>query len=209
MGGLGSGQWQVGRNMTQDHRQLDVRQLQRGGFLENRQSLEWAWRRDGETVASIQIRTDADRLHLVYRHRRNGEVKRMDYPVSLNWTSCHLGGRRAWFLCPASGCGRRVAILYIGAAGIFACRHCYQLAYACQRETAGLRAERRLNAVKRKLGWMDGALNPAGGKPKGQHWQTYERVRAQHDVMAGAVLAGLAAQTGMITDRLDVAGANQ
>ena len=30
----------------------------------------------------------------------------------------------AAFICPAAGCGRRVAILYGG--GNFACRHCYQ-----------------------------------------------------------------------------------
>ena len=41
----------------------------------------------------------------------------------------------AAFICPAAGCGRRVAILYRG--GIFACRHCYRLAYASSREDAG------------------------------------------------------------------------
>jgi hypothetical protein len=44
-----------------------------------------------------------------------------------------------WFICPAVGCGRCVAILYGG--GIFACRHCYRLAYASSREEAGGRGE--------------------------------------------------------------------
>ena len=44
------------------------------------------------------------------------------YAVRIVRTVCNLGGSRAWFICPAVGCGRRVAILYGG--GIFACRHC-------------------------------------------------------------------------------------
>jgi hypothetical protein len=50
----------------------------------------------------------------------------MEYPVRLEWTGCNLGGRRAWFLCPAQGYGRRVAILFRGS--IFACRHCHKTA---------------------------------------------------------------------------------
>lgn len=30
------------------------------------------------------------------------------------------GEERVWLLCPAHGCGRRVALLYIGGSGIFA-----------------------------------------------------------------------------------------
>jgi hypothetical protein len=55
--------------------------------------------------------------------------------VGIERTPCHVGGSRPWFICPALGCGRRVAILYGG--GIFACRLCFQLAYASAREEAG------------------------------------------------------------------------
>jgi hypothetical protein len=74
-------------------------------------------------------------------------------------TPCNLGGWRAWFICPAVGCGRRVAILYGG--GIFACRHCYRLADASSREDAGGRATRRADRLRARLGWHPGILGPA------------------------------------------------
>ena len=81
--------------------------------------------RNGETVASIQMRAEQDRVILIYRHRSgDGEWKDEHYAVRIARTPCNLGGWRAWFICPAVGCGRRVAILYGGS--IFACRHCYQ-----------------------------------------------------------------------------------
>jgi hypothetical protein len=93
----------------------------------------WQWTRDGETVASIQMRAEQDRVILTYRHRSgDGEWKDEHYAVRIVRTPCNLGGRRAWSICPAVGCGRRVAILYGG--GIFACRRCYQLAYPSARE---------------------------------------------------------------------------
>jgi hypothetical protein len=203
MGGTGSGRWQSGRRTTNGTRSLDVRQMQRDRVLTSGRTVDLTWTQNGEIAASIQARAEPDRLTLNYRHKRNGEWKQMDYPIHLDWTGCNLGGRRAWFLCPASGCGRRVAILYIGAAGIFACRHCYKLAYACQRETVEDRVARRANTIKRKLGWKPGVLNPVGGKPKGMHWKTFDRMRARHDALAGKVLASLAAELGMINGRLE------
>jgi hypothetical protein len=95
----------------------------------------WQWTRDGEAVAPMHVQTEIDRVILSYRHRSGGEDwKSEEYPVRLDWTPCSYGGRGAWCLCPARGCGRRVAILYGG--GIFACRRCYRLAYRSQREAA-------------------------------------------------------------------------
>jgi hypothetical protein len=80
----------------------------------------WQWTRDGETVASIQMRAEQDRVTLIHRYRSSGEDwKDEQYSVRIVRTRCNLGGSRAWFICPAVGCGRRVAILYGG--GIFAC----------------------------------------------------------------------------------------
>jgi Protein of unknown function (DUF3489) len=101
----------------------------------------WKWTRDGETVASIQMRAEQDRVILIYRHRSGGgDWEDEQYPVHIVHTPCNIGGERPWFICPTVGCGRRVAILYGG--GIFACRHCYQLAYASAREYVCDRAAR-------------------------------------------------------------------
>jgi len=124
-----------------------------------------------------------------------------EYPVYLDWTGQHFGGQRVWFRCPAQGCARRVAILYGGV--IFACRHCHQLAYDCQRETADDRATRRADTILRRLGWEPGILNGEGWKPKGMHWRTFERLRAEHNVYANAALIGMARRFRLKIPNLD------
>ena len=155
MGGLGSGRWQLGRNTTNDYRQLDVRRLQREGFLEPGRNFSWQWKSGNKTMANINLHTEINKIALSYKQRSNrGDWKDERYPVWLDWTPCNYGGKRAWFLCPGKGCGRRVAILYGGA--IFACRHCHKLAYPCQRETVLDRVARRANRIRRRLGWEEG-----------------------------------------------------
>ena len=202
MGGMGSGRrYQGGKDTTSDMRPLDIRKLQRDGLLTPGRAFGWHWAVNGNEVASIQMRTEVDRVILNYRSRSNGgEWQPMEYPVYLEWTGLHFGGRRAWFLCPARGCGRRVAILFGGA--IFACRHCHKLAYQCQREADDDRAMRRADAIRRRLGWGAGIANPEGGKPKGMHWRTFERLKAEHDAFANASWAGMAARLGLMNRRL-------
>lgn len=125
----------------------------------------------------------------------------MEYPVTLEWTPCNLGGRRAWFLCPAQGCGRRVVILFGGS--IFACRHCHKLAYQCQRETDDDRAARRADRIRERLDWEPGILNGGGGKPKGMHWRTFERLKAEHDAFVSVSLVGMAQRLGLFENRLE------
>ena len=194
MGGFGSGRGQRGKDTTNDMHSLDIRKLQRDGLLTPGRAFGWHWTCNGNEVASIRMRTEVDRVILNYRSRSNGgnggDWQPMECPVTLEWTPCNLGGRRAWFLCPAKGCGRRVAILYGGS--IFACRHCHRLAYDCQRETDGDRAMRRADTIRRRLGWGAGIANPPGEKPKGMHWRTFERLKAEHDAFANASWADMA-----------------
>ena len=90
------------------------------------------------------------------------------------WTArpCNYGGERVWFLCPARGCSRRVAVVYGGS--IFACRHCYQLAYDSQREAPYSRALSRAQAIRMKLGGSPNMAEDFPDKPKGMHWRTYD-----------------------------------
>ncbi len=208
MGGMGSGRRdQCGKATTSNCYPLDVRQLQRAGVLESGGPSGWQWSRNGESVASIGMRADRGRLTLSYKRKSGGaDWQAMDYPVRLEWTACTLGGSRVWFRCPANGCGRRVALLYLGGAGIFPCRHCYRLAYACQREGADDRAIRRAGKIRELLGWEAGIANPCGDKPKGMHWRTFGRLTAEHDAFVGVSLAGMAARLGLIGRRLDGIG---
>lgn len=173
-----------GRSTTENCRSLDVRRWQREGVLRAGYAGSWQWSSRGEVVASIRYRVEAGRLVLLYRIREHGgEWEEVEEPVRLESTPCRYGGSRSWFICPIQGCGRRVAILYLGSR-YFACRHCYRLAYASQRESASDRAMRRADKLRERLGWEPGILNGEGGKPKGMRWRTYERLRDQASAYA-------------------------
>lgn len=202
MGGPGSGnRWRYGaKSSTDDYRTLDVRRWAREGMLRPGHWGGWQWTRNGEVVASIRMRAEADRVILMYRHRSGSEEwKDAEYPVRIVRTPCNLGGTRPWFLCPALGCGRRVAILYGG--GIFACRHCYQLAYASAREDAGDRATRRADRIRARLGWEPGILNGSGDKPKWMRWRTFYRLTEQHDQLVNRSMHAVALKFGFL-DRI-------
>jgi hypothetical protein len=196
MGGFGSGR-RGGKSVVTDMWALDVRKVQRAGRLTPGQSFNWQWSRNGEPVASINMRTGTDRVTLDYRARdRGGEWQSMSYPVRLEWTSCNYGGRRAWWLCPAEGCGRRVAVLYGGK--VYACRHCNKLAYSTQREQAHDRAGSKADKLRERLGWVPGILHGSGAKPKGMHWATFDRLEAQHDALVNQSLVGVMAKFGAL-----------
>ncbi|CAM3757813.1 hypothetical protein [Polaromonas hydrogenivorans] len=181
-----------GKRTTSDMRALDVRKLQRDGLLTPQRSVSLTWSRNGKPEATIDMQVRTDSVTLDYRQRdRGGEWQAMKYPVRLAWTPCTYGGQRAWWLCPAVGCGRRVAVLYGGS--VFACRHCQRLADKSQRETPNDRAYRRANDLRDRLGWVPGVIHGAGVKPKGMHWRTYWRLRASHDANVMQTLAGLSA----------------
>ncbi len=197
MGGHGSGNhWPYGAKSTTDsYRTLDVRRLAREGMLRLGHWGSWQWTRDSQVLASIQTRADEDRVVLMYRHRQgDGVWKDEHYAVLIERTPCALGGARPWFICPAVGCGRRVAILYGGT--VFACRHCHQLVYASAREDASGRAMRRADRLRVRLGWEPGIMNPDGEKLKWMRWRTFDRLVEQHGQLVGRSMNALAAKLG-------------
>lgn len=204
MGGFGSGRRdQVGRITTNECLSLDVRWLQRMDFLRpgDFYNLRMAGRQKPATQITVQV--DSNELTLSYQHQdAKGESLDLEYPVGLVWTPCHYGGRRAWFVCPESGCGRRVAKLYLGDKGSFACRHCSGLAYSSQRAAPDQRAKLRAGNIRKRLGWPPGILNQCASKPKGMHWKTYWRLRAQHDALVEVALDGMDKRLGAVEGRL-------
>lgn len=198
MGGSRSGRrWQLRAETTEDYRSIDVRWFKREGLLKPGARGSVSWSRGGEETGSINVEGAPWCVVLDYRSREyGGEWHAQRYPVHLETTPCHLGGVRHWFLCPANGCGRRVAMLYGGE--VFACRHCHRLAYPSQRETPGDRAARRADGIREKLGWQGGVLNgpERWNRPKGMHQTTFDRLCWEHDRLANRALAGFAEQFG-------------
>ncbi|WP_295145270.1 hypothetical protein [uncultured Reyranella sp.] len=199
MGGIGSGnRWRHGaRSSTDDLHGLDIRRLAAKGALRPGFVGSWQWLRRDKVVASIGLRTESDRLILTYQHSsQGGDWEDERYSVGLSWTRCHLGGHRPWFMCPASGCGRRVAVLYGGR--IFACRYCHRLAYASTRESPGDRAARKADRIRLRLGWEPGFLNGDGWKPKWMRWRTFARLKQEHDQLVGRSCAEIAHKLRLI-----------
>jgi hypothetical protein len=198
MGGPGSGRrWRLGSNSTtDDYRAMDVRYLARNRMLEPGYWRDLYWKRNGKSVASVRLRAGPGRVVLIYRHRSAGENWTDEQcSIRIERTPCSIGGSRPWFICPAAGCGKRVAILYGG--GVFACRHCYRLAYASAREPAFERAARRADRLRERLGWEPGVLNGEGGKPKWMRWRTFGRLTDQYGEFYSRFLAGVAQALGI------------
>jgi hypothetical protein len=146
------------------------------------------------------VRAAPTQVILNYRHQKAGaEWTDYEYPVRLDRTPCTYVGTRAWFICPAKDCGRRVAMLYLGLAGTFACRHCLKLAYTSQRKEADIRAAWRAEKIRvARLGWPPGVFSLLGWqKPKGMHWRTFSWLKMQVDVLTLKALTGLAQGLGI------------
>ena len=181
-----------GKDTTDGYKRIDVHFLKKRGYLVPGTAFTLSWNRHGERIGWIQCQATDEAVILAYRHRRGEweDWKDEEYPVSLSYTRCNFGGERPWFLCPARGCGRRVAVLYGG--GIFACRHCYQLVYECQREAPHYRLLRKAQKLSERLGGT-GCIDDMVFKPKGMHRRTFERLERKYayaarraDVLAGA-----------------------
>jgi hypothetical protein len=198
MGGEGSGNWYRFDKKTTiaECHSVDLRYLHREGLLKPGRwfSLRWS-RADRETGSIRGVVEGAERpeqMILLYRYRGGlgGEWKDVQERVSLDWTACNFGGERPWFMCPGTGCGRRVAILY-GPGKYFLCRHCYELVYESQRKNEMHRALRRTQTIRERLGGSANMMKPFPEKPKGMHHETYWRLREAYDEAEMAQLAGM------------------
>ena len=181
MGGRGSGRCSSysGKAETSDSMPLDIRKIVRKGLFVPGNGFSWQWLVNDRQVAGISVRVDFDHgMALSYRIKSTGEV--VEQRVQTQTSPCHLGGQRHWFTC--ARCSKRVAVLY-APGRYFACRQCGGLGYATQKESAGDRASTKADKLRKRLGWQIGILNGDGAKPKGMHWETYQRLKSNHDAL--------------------------
>jgi len=199
MGGRGSGRRSsyTGKAETSDSMPLDIRKIARKGLLVPDSSFSWQWTVNHRKVAGISIRVDLQSMVLSYRMKSSGEV--VEQRVHTQTTPCHLGGQRHWFTCPR--CSKRVAVLY-ALGRYFACRHCGGLSYATQKEGVGDRASTNADKLRKRLGWQAGILNGDGGKPKGMHWATYQRLKSRHDALVQVSLEDMGRKLGILNKML-------
>jgi hypothetical protein len=193
MGGIGSGthmRWDSRRTVDDMHG-VRIGRLARDGWLNSGLTCVYSWSRGGKPTGSIRVTAGMDEVVLSYRTREMGGAwQDVRCPVQIDRTPCHLGGTRAWFLCPVRGCGRRVATLYGGA--VFACRQCHRLAYPSENENARDRAVRKADQMRERLDWPPGIFEGSGWeKPKHMHWSTYRRLVREYERHEAAMLGGI------------------
>jgi hypothetical protein len=153
MGGSGSGNWARGGKYTiEDCTKLSINSLSRTKNLQE--------------GCSVSI------SHSIRNAEDNAEP--VKYEISLDWTRCHYGGSRPWFLCPNARCRKRVAFLY-SREGPYLCRDCLDLNYQSQHEDKPSRLLSKARKIHRRLGW-EGDMDACPPKPKGMWWRTYNRL---------------------------------
>jgi hypothetical protein len=163
---------------------LDVRWLQRKGFLKPGVFVTVSWTRNGEPDGDVVARAREGRIILMYRvcNNQQPQWQNIEQRVFLVWTRCNYGGRRPWFICPGMirgrSCGRRVAVL-IGAGPYFLCRHCHNLTYQSRNENEADRLLRKARKIRERLGADINHTVPILEKPKGMHWKTFSRLVLQ------------------------------
>jgi hypothetical protein len=192
MGGPGSGRWYRWNTRTtlEEVCRLDVRWLQRHGYLDGCLH-RVTWSRGEQEAGSLLLALQPAGVVLTYRYRGSGgDWESVRQIVTLDWTLCHYGGQRPWFRC--AGCRRRVAVL-CGEGKWFLCRHCYTLPYGSQQETAQDRHYRKVRKIRDRVGASHNLTEPIWpwNKPKGMHWHTWERLRAEEEQAHRRVLADL------------------
>jgi hypothetical protein len=136
-------------------------------------------------VGSINVEAECHFVTIKYRSRSYGEDwSDVEQRVGVVWTPCRFGGERPWLVCSVASngvyCGRRVIKLY-SAGRLFACRHCYRLAYTSQQESAHQRGLSKSQKIRMRLGGSASMLDEFPEKPKGMHWRTFDRLCRKHD----------------------------
>ena len=157
--------------------QVDIRKLARDGLLKPGAEGSFS---DRKSKYEIRLVSEQNRMRFQHGITMLAGFRRLvEDVVVINWTECHYGGARPWFLCP--GCRRRVAILYgrkIERDGsklpiqnrTLKCRQCHDLSYPSQHEEWDRRMGRRAKKIWARIG------GKYGNKPKRMHWRTYNRL---------------------------------
>ena len=83
-----------------------------------------------------------------------------------------------------------LALLY-AAGELFACRHCYGLAYESQQESLYHQGIGQAQKIRMRLGGSGDMSGPFPDRPKGMHWGTYERFCRLHDAAEECSTIGL------------------
>lgn len=163
---------------TEDFRQIDLATFPKA-VLTYGGAGRIRWFREDRETASINYTVSHEGVILSYYVGKAGCRQAIDDFVEFDRVPQPFGGCRKWFLCP--GCQKRCRVLYGGTR--FQCRACVGATYESQYDRVGLASFNRSLVIREKLGGPFGLDWPFPSKPKGMHWNTYQRLK-QNDFSA-------------------------
>ena len=163
MGGIGSGGWRVRskwRMVLEDLPKLDIANWSRAGVLVPGSLFDQPMSAGDEACGNVGVVVASDAMvHVLYTRADDPDhLVRVD--IELIWTSCRLGGRRPWFVCPDCRC--RCSKLYL--LKRLRCRRCCHLPYRSQTLTLAERVVHRAERLRLRLADRKQALARRRGK---------------------------------------------
>jgi len=170
-----------GKPLVEDCLTVDLARIMRLGPIREGQSGSGhiRWSVDGQKIGAIRFRLDFRNIEnpclILYFHacQPDGERKARKQTIRLAETRQHLGGRRWWLRCPATG--KRVRTLHLPPNGNhFASREAWGLAYRVERLDRFDRPFEKMFRVQRRLGQPEG-LGAGIERPKRMWRRTYAR----------------------------------
>ncbi len=162
MGGYGSGRYQAAsaKDTVEDTIILNIFKLYREGIITWGKACSGTFT-GGKSTMSFTL---AHNVLTLFYSFSSGTHKgqSVQYPIRIEETHPHYGGRRLWWLCP--GCERRCGKLYLAPGQLYyLCRGCAQLTYQSTRELTLQKVFARSQAIDRRIA----RLYKKYGKPTG------------------------------------------
>jgi hypothetical protein len=153
---------------------LDVRRLQRERLLYPGNTFTCAWASHGHPVARVTVTVAVDEVVLEWQ----GGAQRVALAFTQRYRLPNHRGPSTWvwFACPQADCRRRVAALYRGDSGNFACRTCRGLNYRSVQEVLWRRSIRQVLRVRQRAGGDRSILSPLPARPPGMSASRYRRL---------------------------------
>jgi hypothetical protein len=147
---------------------LDVRELNRRGYLSRRYVLRWP---EFSWPKIERIRFDRYPIYIELCNQVTPHY------INISWTRCHFGGGRPWMHCPH--CNRRVARLFKGLSGYY-CRECVgNPPYESQLRNEMARVYLRAYRLRERIGGGRPVIDPIRERPYRMWGKTYERIVAE------------------------------
>jgi len=117
------------------------------------------------------LKVQGDESVVVFGLKSGGKITEIG-AAGLTYSTRNFGGQQAYFQCQ---CGRRITSLYMSGHSI-ACRHCHGLLYESQFSSKHEQPATKAAKLRARLGGPPALLKPLPKRPKGMHWETYNRL---------------------------------